>query len=192
MDVRYMPEDSVLDPEEDEQLIKGLEGYAKIAGIEGHPECIWRSILNNKCVLSNDLDLLDKIPFKNSDKMGVVYIGYGLSNITRKFMALTGYLVRNYIDARYTDRSTLLQIISEQEDIEGKIFFCPDFYVREKKGAKNSIMPQWKRDILFSFFLKCQAESKDIILAIQNWGAAEEHYGSEITNFIEDNFMEIE
>ena len=192
MDVRYMPEDSILDPEEDEQLIKGLEQYADVAGIGGHPKYIWKSILDNDYVSEEDLDIMDGIPFKNSDQLGALYIGYDSSTITRKFMSLTGFLVRNYIDARYLNKAALMQSISDNEEVEGKVFFCPDFYVREKKGEKNSILPQWKRDILFSFFLECQAESRDIILAVSNWEAAEEHYGPEIAKFIEDNFLEVE
>lgn len=191
MDYRNLPEDSVLCPTRDEQLIKGLEGYAKVAGIGGHPEYIWQSVKNNETITEEDITLTQRLPLKREDRLGAVYIGYSLTKLTRKFMALTGLILRNYINAKYITRHALLTDIQEGLDVEGSIIFCPDFYIKSKKGHKNSPLPQWRKDILMSFFLEKQSEGVDIVLGIYNWSTAEEHYGSEIMSFLENNFVEV-
>lgn len=190
MDVRYLPEDSVLCPDKDAQLIKGLKGYARVAGIEGRPEYIWQSVKNNSWITTEDLDLVQMLPFKKEEHTGVVYMGTPLSTLSRKFMMLTGFLVRNYLNAKYTTRAALFKDLQESVDIEAKILFVPDWYVSSKKGGANKPLPQWLRDLVMSFLLNAEAGGLDLFLGVYNWEAAREYYGVEIMSLIEDNFIE--
>ena len=192
MDSRYLPEGSVLDPDRDEQLIKGLEKYASTAGIAGNKEYIWQSVKNTEWITKQDIAVVRLIPFKKHNSMGAYYNGMALSRLTKKFMMLTGLLVRHYMDARYVSRVSLFKDLQEGLEAGGKVLFIPDWYVSSRKGVKNSVLPQWMRDIVLSFLLESQAEGKDIIMGIHDWAAAEEHYGPEIMSFIENNFKEVE
>lgn len=195
MDFRDLPEDSVLCPEKDEQLIKGLEKYAGVAGISGNLEYIWQSIKGNKSITKGDRHLVKKcMPFKsNKGKHGAVYVGHPLSGLTKKFMSLTGVFVRSYIDARYMSINALLKLLKEEEELNCTVLFIPNFHPKIKANDKKHYpLASWQRGELLSFLLDCQSKNIDLVIGIYNIKAAEEHFGQEITDYIQNNFMKIE
>lgn len=190
MDPRHLPEDSVLDPDRDEQLIKGLEGYARVAGIGGHPEYIWQSVKDKKHVTRKDRVMVKNMPFgRNADHIGVVYEGWPLSVLTKKFMALTGLLVRNYINAKYIHVNRLLSELEEFGEFEGDVIFIPDFQTKKKTAGKHHPVPTWKRDALLGFLLECEAENVDVIIGIGDSNLCKQHWGAEIMDYINANFV---
>ncbi len=193
MDPRKLPEDSILDTDTDEQLIKGLEGYARIAGIGGHPEYIWQSTLDNENVSELDINMVQELmPFKKMGATGAVYVGCHLATLSKKFMALTGLFLRSYVDARYISLSSLLQDLEEGDEIQADILFIANFHPKIKSGDKKQYaLPSWKREALLSFMLDCESNGTDLVIGVFNETAAEEHFGAEIAGFIDSNFLEM-
>lgn len=195
MDYESLPEDSVLCSESDEQLIKGLEKYAELAGISGNKEYIWESVKDNQFVTKRDEDIVSTLmPFKSKvKKTGAMYIGQPLSGLTKKFMALTGLFVRNYIDARYTTIDTLLDNLEEGYEYNCTVIFIPNFHPKIKANDKKQYpLPSWKRGKLLSFLLDCQSKNIDVVAGIYSLKALEDYMGQEISDYVKSNFMKLE
>lgn len=188
-----LPPDSVLSVEKDQMLIRDLMKYARAAGIAGHPEYIYQSIKGVKGVTKEDLALSRKLPnLKKEGVAGILYVATDLSVITHKFMALTGLMVRNYIDACYMPVVELSQMLMDGGSPTARILFIPDFSVVQGKNrndiSKIEPMLGWKRELFQGCLVKRQSENLQTVIAVASEEALKKVYGPEIHQFILSNY----
>ncbi len=181
----FEDEDNVLDAVKDGMLIKGILKFAQGAGIAGKPEYIWRSLLTNKDTDAEDHKIIKGL-FKMSE-CGVVYDGYSTSLLSRKFMALTGCLVRNYRHAFYCPMGAYIAMLMDDGNPGHTVTLIPDFVSEDMEKV-----PSWKRDIILGLLMEKQAANQLMILGIPDADSMKTAYGSSIAEFVTGSYHQIE
>jgi len=180
---------SVLDPDKDYELIRGLKTYASWAGIGGSPSYISRSLKTNPDIDQQDREMIKGVfKLKDSGYCGVVYDGYSSATLPRKFMALTGALVRNYKDVFYATMNVYLAgLMDGLPVVDHRVTFIPDFTTQGQDKV-----PSWKRDIIIGHLMEKQAEGKIMIVGVRDQDRLGDIYGAGIKEFIEGSYDLVE
>jgi|ERR1035437_3160331 hypothetical protein len=183
------PDDYLLDPENDAMLIRGINKYAEIAGIGGNPEYIWMSGKKNPDVDNkDDREVINKLfKLKEENHFGVAYLGFDSSLLSRKFMALTGMLLRKYKDAFYSPMSMYVVRLMDSGNPGHEVTFIPDF-ISEGHSEK---VPEWKQDIVLGLLMEKQASGEILVVGISDIDVLRKVYGVGIYNFIIGNYTSV-
>lgn len=186
----------MLSEERDLQLIRGLEKYARAAGLGGHSDYIWKSVKDSDDFDTEDQKIAKRIPnLKSEQACGVIYIDEDTPRICRKFMAMTGLFVRNYLDACYVPMSEVVQILMDGGVPESKILLVPDFCFVNVKGKGNvdklEPVPGWKRELVYSMLVRRQVENHPTVIAIANTDVLRKLYGHEVMQFLTGNYVSL-
>lgn len=202
--MRYDPETSVLDEIKDAALIRNLRSYAEAAGLEGNPQFIWQSVKKCPEISKNDKECLRHIKSLITDagKYGYLYTGEKQPII--KFMAMTGLLVRNYIDATYITMTELIGTLMHGDEPSSRVMFIPDFFITsfstdntvqvrgsldKKLKAKTRLdIPDWKREMVYSFLLRRMSQGKITIVYVSDMDIFKNSYGFDIHDFVENHY----
>lgn len=207
-----LPENSVLDPVHDEMLIRNLDAYAEAAGLAGNPRFIWESVKDKSYLRKSDLEFFSKIFSLEHDEgglaCGVMYEGF--QDVSLKFMAGTGLLVRNYINAAYMPMQEVFGLLLDNQFPTARVLFIPDLFMYETESKQKNHAKYnrsgghggasedktsfkayaWKKELLSYLFTKRQAEGWPTVISVSNLGLMQKAYGHEITRFIKDHFVE--
>ncbi len=189
----YDFKDSLLDPEKDSGLIQNIHKYAQIAGLSGSPKYIWQSMQGLPEVSEKDIQRAKLIPnlYSKLNKAGMVFSEYNASEIPVKFMAMTGYMIRNYLDARYYPLPALVTEIMEEGAPEPRMLFIPDFVSDHSNSMnKKSIIaaPDWKKEMLYGLLLQRQADGLPTILAVPEIESILHCFGRTVYDFIQQYY----
>jgi hypothetical protein len=190
-------EDSVLDPVKHGPIIRGMDKYPYIHGIPGNPQYVWRSLLTNPDVSDGERDAIAGIYRLNKKGLcGIVFVGADAGKMSRKFMAFTGLLIREYKDPYYCPMGMYTGLMLEGEVPDHNVFFSPDFIskqvatTRKKEGITEKV-PVWKREAWLSHLMEQQAYNNIMALGVSDLDDVEEIYGPAIASFIGGNYQKV-
>src|SRR5688572_4798293 len=99
-----------LTPEKHGPLVAEIDKFAAIAGLGGgNMRYIWEPI-GNVSLTKGEIGILQNIKkLAAQGKGGVLYVGENPSAIVKKLMALTGCMLRNYVDARFMPLESVIE-----------------------------------------------------------------------------------
>jgi hypothetical protein len=180
----YFPPKGCLNPEKHNTLVANIEKYAEISGLGGgNKHFIWESIAKynlNKLEMTV-LENLKRMP--SSGKKGVLYIGQPPSQITEKFMALTGCMVRNFVDARCMTLEKVLYEYKENKEIEASVVCIPNLC------TDATDLPKWQQGLLSDFLIQHQHSGKLLFGYIQNASKMGLCFPSSVCDHLKNNFI---
>lgn len=191
--MKYNPENSVLNETKDLQLIRNIDVYAEAAGLAGNPKFIWESIRSRPYVSESDLIIFENLSetMRENDSHGGVWSG-DVKSVTKKMMALTGLMVRNYINAYFVTMPELTNMLMKDDHPVHKVLFIPDFFVfAPKNKSKTKDTPDWKRDAVHAFLTRRISNGHLTFIYISDMKQFGQSYGTIMESFIEDNFVDM-
>lgn len=173
-------------PEKHQVLVDDLYKYAAQAGLSGNEDFIWKSVEPYELSEIEKLFLqkLDKIP-KEKGKYGLLYCEQDSEDIAERLMAITGLLVRNFIDARYMTLQDFLGHFKEHGGVQSKVLCIPNLYVADAPLNK------WDMNPFYDALLHHMSEAKLIIGYIESLASMRKDYPAAVCNHFENKFLRI-
>lgn len=172
----------VLDKSYHQRLVQGLDRWARLAGV---PKKLICTTIKGVCG-EGEIAWLQRLDFYRTDGvLGAVYVGEFDPSVEERFMAITGFLVRNYRDARYTTLQDVVASLRAGDRPGGRTLLIPNFHVSEAVSSK--VVAD-----LYGYLLSRQANREMTFLAVESWKALERDYGKRITTFIRRNYTQFE
>lgn len=175
----------VLNQEYHTKLISNIREYAKTANIP--VQYIW-SILGDHC-LQEDFTWVKQI--RHVPESGMVYIGQPKDKLPIEdiMMAITGTLVRNYVDARMMTLQSILNHIEGNSMPMPTVLLIPNFFLPQNNGGK---IATWEVSSLLSLLLERTAADKKTILYVSNPLELEKEYGTAFKAHLTSHYKTIE
>ena len=173
---------SVLDKEVHKHILDDLERYASIAGISTH--MLGTSV--NGYLKPHEIEWLRgiKLLLKNGEA-NYCFTGTGNKDISTKMMAITGCLMRNFIDAWMM---SLMTVVEDDELAQvPTVLLIPDFH---SVGAAESGKPlaPWQLTRLHGLLLNRLSDNKGTIIYTSDFKKVRECYGSGIDGLIRSHY----
>lgn len=170
-----------LKPEDHRALVDNFYGYAAAAGLGGaNCQYIWKPLQAPNAVEVTAFKNFSQLSAKG--QRGLLYCGNSLSNATDRLMAVTGCMVRNYVDARFTTIEKALHVYAEEKEIHGRVLCIANFFM-------NGGSLGWKKNILYDFLLQLAGEDKLLFAFVQDFDVMAKEYGPAVTDYLSTRFL---
>lgn len=169
---------SVLDPVVHQRL---LEREDEIVSVSGIPKAMLHLSAKEFCS-PDEVDWLKNFWRLHSHGLHGVYTSEA-ARVERRFHAMAAALLRNFIDARVMPVTDLLTEGGYTE-ANPTVLFVPNFYV----AMAGKTLTSWQIQILHSFLLKRQAESKVTVLFVENLEKLRTDYGKAMHSHLLDYY----
>jgi hypothetical protein len=157
----------MLDPLRHARIVQDLEGVCSRAGITR--QALTGSAVEH-CSEQELAWLRDYHTNVDAGNLGLRLLG---KNGLNRCMALTGALVRNYIDARVR---TVDQLI--EDPVDATVLCCPNFYLQ---GQKN--MPAWRVQKLYDILLERLKSGHSTVVWLDDANGVKD-YGSAMADLL--------
>lgn len=176
----------VLDPAVHEPLVRGLDKYAKLAGI--HRAWVWRPLSSS--VGPEEVEWVrDYHLMGDRGIQGILYVGGGVpgkgATTGIRMQALAGALVRNFVDARVRTVDSLVDPEGDPSDRTCSALLIPDLLV----GGSHS---GWVVASISSLLVERQAAGRQTVVYVSTLKGAQESYGRDVINLIRAHYLEVQ
>lgn len=172
-------EGSPLDREAHGELIRDVGMYSRLAGIRR--EWLWQPLAGH--VGENELTYLAGYRrLRDCGIRGLLYIGH-VNGVNDRMQALTGALVRNFVDARIRPVSqaiTRIGPIDESPPARCSVLFIPDLCVGGEK------QPDWFVREVVALFMEREAAGKQTIAYLRSLELVKKVYGETLAELLAD------
>lgn len=186
MDKAWIYSQSCLDPEKHGPLIDDIYRYAAMAGLGGsNMRHIWEPIEKHGLSEEETLMLKNIKKLSKRGQAGALYVGQDSGMIADRFMALTGCMVRNYVDARYVPLERAIDEFKEQGAVSAAVACIPNFH------TDATCLKDWRISLLYDLLLQHMSEGKLIIGYVQDMAKMETDYPATMCAFLKANFLPI-
>ena len=177
---------SLLDKEVHKHLIADQERYATMAGIS--VQMLGQSAKGY--LTPTEIDWLRGIkPLLKNGQANYCFVGPQKVSIHTKMMAITGCLLRNFIDARVMP---LLNVLEDEESaLTPTVLLIPDFYTAgsgDKTASMNKPLPAWQIPRLHSVLLSRMVSNKGTIVYASHLEKVKDCYGPGIDDLIQNHY----
>ncbi len=172
-------EGSPLDRKAHGELIRDVAMYARLAGIRR--EWLWQPLTDH--VGENELVYITGYRrLRDRGIRGLLYIGAS-NGVNDRMQALTGSLVRNFVDARVRPTSqaiTRIGPIEESPPAECSVLFLPDLCV----GPGDQ--PAWFVREVVAMLMEREAAGKQTIAYVRSLEMVKKVYGETLEELLSD------
>lgn len=161
------------------ELIRDVAMYARLAGIRR--EWLWQPLADH--VGANEIQFISSYRrLRDRGVKGLLYVGAS-NGVNDRMQALTGALVRNFIDARVRPTSqaiTRIGPIEESPPAACSVLFLPDLCV----GPGDQ--PDWFVREVVAMFMEREAAGKQTIAYIRSLEMVKKVYGETLSELLSD------
>lgn len=165
------------------RLLIDLDRFAETAGIP--PVMVW-SRLNEFCS-PEEVDWVRHI--KQSETVGMVFVGAFGMPVEDKMMAIAGACLRNYIDARVMSVQDVIVRIKEQTMPNPSVLLIPNFCLEKGDGGD---IAQWNISSLLGLLLSRLSKNLKTVLYVGSMAALEKNYGESFRKHIASHYQLIQ
>lgn len=171
----------ILDADAHWPLVEDLDRITSTANI---PETfVYTRSMASYCD-QEEVDWVKKLrQHRKAGKAGLMYTGTSKS-VSDRMMAITGALLRNYIDARFYMVQDVIDQLRSGTMPSPTVALCPNFVT----FGKESPEVDWKCSLLLSWLLKRYAEGKITILYAASYQKANNQWGSALAEELEAHY----
>lgn len=174
-----LPAGSVLDKQVHERLILDLPHVCEVAGVP--PRYVHQS-MKTVCHAQE----IDWVANYNQNRVegigGVVLTGAASED---RGMAITGALLRNFIDARFITLNQLIDGVSKGDVPDPSVMVIPNlFVVTPGKGLTS-----WQIQSLYDVLLARYTASKPTVVYVQSMNGLADAYGKLIHDHLQNHFV---
>lgn len=173
-----------LAPEKHGALVAEIDKYAAIAGLGGgNMRYIWEPI--EKYGLSDlETKMLKNIKRLGSQgKGGAIYVAQEPGMIVDRFMALTGCMVRNHVDARFMPLECVIDEYNEHRSISAAVACIPNFH------TQATSLPPWRISLLSDLLVQHMSEGKLIVGYVENAVKIRSAYPAAVCDLLQNKFI---
>lgn len=181
---------NILSREYHDRLLANVGGFARVANIPVH--FVWAK-LSDYCT-EEDLNWVRRM--RAGKDTGLVYVGYQKQNkktdvpvtIESRMMAITGALLRNYIDARVMPLQSVLNHLQNETMPSPTVLLIPNFFLSSNDGGK--IAP-WDISSLLGLLYTRMAQDLKTVLYVSDFKELEKQYGTSFKDHLLAHYKQI-
>lgn len=163
-------------------LVAQIDKYAAIAGLGGgNMRYIWEPLQNLTEMETLVLKNIKKLGEKG--KCGLLYVGGDPQKIADRLMALTGCMLRNYVDAQFMTLEKMLKEYADRESISAAVACIPNLHM------VGTYLPPWQQSLLYDLLLQHMADGKLIIGYIENTTKMKSFYSPAVHDHLKSRFF---
>lgn len=178
MNQALAPPPSVLDSIKHARLIQDMDHVCLVANV---PKKFVNSSMKGWCN-ATEIDYVVNFNLYRPLYAGLVL--HGMTHPDTKCMAITGALVRNFIDARVIPLNTLLKDMESSVVPDPTVLVIPNLYVSQVgKG-----LPAWKIQAVYDLLLQRFAANKPTVVAVESMAGLAGFYGQTFANHLDGNY----
>lgn len=184
MDIyKHIYDYGVLSPGNDKALVMNIEKYAKDAGIPAH--YIYRSMFD-----FTENGVADWMRYYKGNLRRGIYGACLVSDddALKKFSAVIGCAIRNYINARLMTIQEVIDSRKEGLKLSYELIAVPNFYVSKEEGGN---IPTWDSALLLSWLYERYAASQQTVIYVSNMQNLGSAYGTAFQKFITNHYETI-
>lgn len=179
---------SILDPVRHERLIANLDNYCETANVP--PKYVHQSM---KALLPADAPEIEWVTrfnhYRREGVGGLLFIGkVKAPTVDERMMAMTGALLRNYLDARIVPLNTLLSVQEDGGSLDPTVMMIPNLFIA---GAAGKTLPAWKAQQVYDVLLARLTQSKPTVLYVEDMAALALQYGSVFAGHLNTHYKHI-
>lgn len=168
-----------LDPVRHERILMDMEHIRSVANIP--LEYLQNSMV--KVCTPAEVDWVRNFHTHRATKAGLVLSG--VPDSEAHCLAITGALVRNFVDARVMPLNTALQAIESNTLPDPTVMVIPNFY--QKSFGKT--LPAWKVSALYDLLLSRFTSGRPTVIAVEDLASMEQGYGPFIVDHLKTHYI---
>lgn len=176
---------SILDPVRHDRLIANLDNFCETANVQ-------RRFVEHsmKDFVPADADEVEWVTHfrhhRQEGLAGLLFVG-AIENPTVdvRMMAITGALIRNYLDARIIPLNTLLDIVEAGGDADATVMLIPNLFI---SGVAGKTLPAWKMQGLYDVLMRRMTTGKPTVVYVEDMAELEKQYGLAIAQHLKTHF----
>jgi hypothetical protein len=107
-----------------------------------------------------------------------------VKEVDTQMQAMACAFLRNYMDARVLDITSLLK--TEEDPENPTVLLVPDFYVRSVTGQLP--FTNWQLREMYSLLLERHVQRRATVLYVQEFNGLRKEYGDAVHDFIESHY----
>lgn len=158
---------TVLDPVRHQRLIQDLDHVCTIANT---PRKYVMESMTTFCD-SNEVDWVVNFRLYRGMYPGLVLVGK--PNTEERCMAISGALIRNFIDSRVVTLSTLLDAAEAGTAPDPTVMVIPNLYV----SSYGKTLPAWKVASVYDLLINRWTANKPTVIAVESLLGLQQAYG---------------
>ena len=171
--------ESILDPIIHERLLLDLGGFADTANI---PQSFVHTSMSKYCT-HIDMNYVRNFPqYRADNAAGLLLTGADSEN---RCMAITGALVRNFIDARLVTLNQLIDGAKDQSLVDPTVMVIPNLFVQTDGKALTS----WQIQSIYDVLLSRYTRNRPTVVYVQDLDALGIAYGVLIHTHLKEHFI---
>lgn len=167
--------ESILDRDKHRMLIADLPNVCQQSGVP--PSFIHKSMRE----FCPDLEcewVQGYHRIKQKGKCGLVLVG---SDVEKRCLAISGALIRNYIDARVITLQTMLD-----NEVSPTVLVIPNFHI---SAIDCKAHPSWKVDQVYSVLLDRMSTGLQTVLGVTSMEDLQMAYGDNVVKHLKSNYV---
>jgi hypothetical protein len=168
---------------EHEAIVANLEAFAKTAGI--HPQEVCTSVVGR--ISGPELEYVRQFNFHRAEGhvSGLCLTGEAMLAAEEHMVAITGCLLRNYIDARLMTIGTLLDLLAAGNDPDCGCLLLTNFFLSKAEGG--GVTP-WQVPILLDLLLARKLTRQQTVLYVSDLPRLDKEYGFAFGRLIQSQY----
>ena len=170
--------ESILDDDKHRMLIADMSNVCQQSGVP--PKYIHTS-MRNYCNDAECTWVAKYHSLNQTGKCGLLLVG---QNIETRCLAISGALIRNYLDARVVTLQTVID-----DGVDPTILVIPNFYI---SAIDTKPHPSWKVDQVYSILLERMSTGQQTILGVTSMNDLKMVYGDNVFNHLTKNYITVE
>lgn len=171
--------EGLLDKVHHERLLADLPKVAEMAGIP--PQFVW-SKLSEYCK-GEDYQWVRHI--RSLPSQGLCYTAKQAVPVEDKMMAITGALLRNYIDARVLSLQEVIARLKDGDMPSPTVLLIPNFCLDKSEGGD---IPSWQVSSLLGLLITRMSQNLKTVLYVSSIATLEKSYGEVFKQHITTHF----
>jgi hypothetical protein len=172
------PANSILDDVEHQRLLMDIEHVCTTANI---PQSFVHTSMAKFC-LPNDVEWVMNYPMeKAAGRGGLVITG---SNSEPRCMAITGALIRNFIDARVVTLNSLIEDAKTRAS-DPTVMVIPNLFM----STHGKPMTSWQIQKLYDILLNRLVSNRLTVVYVQDMNQLADAYGSLMAEHLTNHFV---
>jgi hypothetical protein len=165
-----------------DKLIADLDKFAEEAGVM--PKWIEQPLAGGPAEC--DLQWLKRYKFHTGEgKSGYLITGNHL-DVTDRFAAIAGALVRNWINARVMPLNSVLELLEDGDEPVASCLLIPNFFMGVSLEGQAA---PWKIVRMLDLLISRRLEGKQTVLYVQHEGQMAAKYGVAFKEHFEKHFI---
>jgi hypothetical protein len=163
----------VLDPIVHQRIIADMAHYCEVANV---PRVFVQHSMKGYCK-EGEIDWIRKFNVNLQNHVGGLLIE-GTDRVETRCMAITGALMRQFIDARIMSLNTIID--NPEDAVTPTVLVVPNLYM--KSFGKQ--LTAWQIQAVYDVLLNRRIKNRPSVLCVENIKAMEDNYGAMFTEHL--------